>query len=80
MRTEKAELTGNKMSGTGNEPGFEASIEITREEFEFAVPPMSKEFIIRTFQKYDLRQIVFFWGRYILCGTAGHGTLPSYVC
>ncbi|WP_440953145.1 hypothetical protein [Methanococcoides sp. FTZ1] len=48
------------MTGTGNEPGFEASIEMTDADFEFAVTPMSKEFVIRTFEKYDLRSIVYF--------------------
>ncbi|KGK98434.1 hypothetical protein LI82_12100 [Methanococcoides methylutens] len=48
------------MSGTGTEPAFEASIEMNEEDFEFATPPMSKEFVIQTFEKYDLRHIVLF--------------------
>ncbi|MEL4306341.1 hypothetical protein [Methanococcoides sp. LMO-2] len=48
------------MEGTGNEPGFEASIEMTGIDFEFATAPMSKDFVISTFEKYDLRSIVFF--------------------
>ncbi|NYT19605.1 MAG: hypothetical protein GKC08_04865 [Methanosarcinales archaeon] len=45
---------------TGTEPAFEASIEMNDEDFEFATPPMSKDFIIRTFEKYGLRHIVLF--------------------
>ncbi|WP_135610061.1 hypothetical protein [Methanococcoides sp. AM1] len=48
------------MSETGTYAVFEASIEVTNEDFEFATPPMSKEFIIRTFEKYALRHIVLF--------------------
>lgn len=48
------------MEEAGNEDRFEASIEMTEEDFEFANAPMSKEFVISAFEKYDLRSIVFF--------------------
>ncbi|WP_135606613.1 hypothetical protein [Methanococcoides sp. NM1] len=48
------------MSEIGNEPAFETSIEMTDEDFEFATPPMSKEFITHIFENYDLRHIVLF--------------------
>ncbi|MGM0770114.1 MAG: hypothetical protein ACQESU_00645 [Halobacteriota archaeon] len=48
------------MEETGNEDRFEASIEMTEEDFEFANAPMSKKFVTSTFEKYDLKSIVFF--------------------
>ncbi len=37
-------------------------IEFQEEDFEFAAPPMSKDFLIRVFEKYDLKFIAYFGG------------------
>ncbi|MDA0524796.1 hypothetical protein [Methanococcoides alaskense] len=48
------------MTTAQNDATFEASIEMTEKDFEFANHPMSMESIVSTFKKYDLRYIVIF--------------------
>jgi len=39
---------------------YEANIEMKDEDFEFARPPVSGDFILRTFEKYELKYIAYF--------------------
>ena len=39
---------------------YEAGIEVTDEDFEFAKPPLSKKFIHLVFEKYQLDYIAYF--------------------
>ncbi len=39
---------------------FEAGIEVTDEDFEFAKPPLSKKFVRLVFEKYQLDFIAYF--------------------
>ena len=39
---------------------YEAGIEVTDEDFEFAKPPLSKKFIRLVFEKYQLDYIAYF--------------------
>lgn len=39
---------------------YSADIELTDSDFEFAKPPLSKDFIIAVFQKYKLGFIAYF--------------------
>ena len=48
------------MTTEHNDATFEASIQMTEKDLEFAKPPMSMEIIVSTFKKYDLRYIVIF--------------------
>ncbi|MCD4820528.1 MAG: hypothetical protein K8R11_00265 [Methanococcoides sp.] len=48
------------MTNEQNGATFEASIEMTEKDLEFAKPPISVESIVSTFKKYDLRYIVIF--------------------
>jgi hypothetical protein len=48
------------MTTKQNDATFEASIEMTEKDLEFANPPMSMESIVSTFKKYDLRYIAIF--------------------
>jgi hypothetical protein len=41
---------------------YDATIEMTDEDFEFARPPVSRDFILQTFEKYDLKYIAYFGG------------------
>lgn len=41
---------------------YGAEIEMTDEDFEFAKPPLSRNFILRTFEKYELEYIAHFGG------------------
>ena len=39
---------------------YDATIEMKAEDFEFAKPPVSRDFILQTFEEYDLKYIAYF--------------------
>lgn len=53
-------INNENMKDKNSDVLYEASIKMTSDDLEFAKPPMSIEFIIATFKKYDLRHIVIF--------------------
>ena len=39
---------------------YDATIEMKDDDFEFAKPPVSRDFILQTFEEYDLKYIAYF--------------------
>ncbi|MBN2109529.1 MAG: hypothetical protein JW705_00365 [Methanosarcinaceae archaeon] len=54
-------------------------VEFQDEDFEFADPPMSKDFLIHVFEKYDLKYIFYFGGdMFYVEMTGGEPFIPFY--
>lgn len=58
---------------------YEAGIEVTDADFEFVRPPLSKNFVLKVFEKYQLDFIVYFGENMIyITGQNSEPLVPLY--